>query len=227
MLQLLHQSVFHSAITQWRCRLKTCMKARGRHFEHKQWITVAGWTALLSYTFTAQKTWMTATCTCVHVCHMLIHYVHSCTEYSSQFRLQLSLNVSCVFNLQLLCYNCDKFHSNRFTSVWDILLERGCSISEHSLYGIQTYSPGNSPGLALLADVRHEYWGAPAEVTIQRFSIQICTTETKPNHNPNTNPNPNPKYPTTPLTVAIQVQLSFRIEFPPEHTAYVCGLHLP
>ena len=32
----------------------------------------------------------------------------------------------------------------------------------------------------------------PEKFTIQRFSIEICTIETKPNHNPNTNPNPNP-----------------------------------
>jgi len=32
------ESVIDSAITEWRCRLTACVKARGGHFEHKLWI---------------------------------------------------------------------------------------------------------------------------------------------------------------------------------------------
>jgi len=31
----LDQSVVNLSITEWRCRLRACVKARGGHFEHK------------------------------------------------------------------------------------------------------------------------------------------------------------------------------------------------
>jgi len=81
-----------------------CMKATGRHFEHKLWknklwITVACWIIMSSNIFNP-KIWMTAICTSVHVCHVLINYFHCCTELKFTVQ-QLSLNVLCVFNLWL------------------------------------------------------------------------------------------------------------------------------
>jgi len=71
------------------------------------------------------ETWMTAICTSVRVCHVLINYLHSCTELKFTIQ-QSSLNVLCFFNPQLLCYNCCKFHSNRLRSVRDILQNQKC-----------------------------------------------------------------------------------------------------
>jgi len=58
------------------------VKARG-HFErklwkHKLWITVA----LLDYEINicGSQTLMTAICTSAHVCHVMLHYLHYCTE---------------------------------------------------------------------------------------------------------------------------------------------------
>jgi len=61
-----------------------------------------------------------AICTSVHLCHVLIHYLHCCTGIKFTIQ-QLSLNSLCAFNLQLHGCTCDKFHSNMFRSVWDIL----------------------------------------------------------------------------------------------------------
>jgi len=73
------------------------------------------------------KTWLTAICTSVHVCHVLIHYLQCCTELITFAVQQLSLNVWCVFSLELQGYDCGKFHLNRFRNVWDILQnKRGC-----------------------------------------------------------------------------------------------------
>jgi len=66
------------------------------------------------------KTWMTAICTSVCVCHVIIHYLHRCTEL--KFTVQeLSLNALHAFNLQLQGYNCGKYHLYQFRSVWDTL----------------------------------------------------------------------------------------------------------
>jgi len=49
--------------------------------------------------------------------------LHCCTELSFTVQ-QSSLNALRVFNLQFQGYNCDKFHSNRFSSVGDKLRKR-------------------------------------------------------------------------------------------------------
>jgi len=52
------------------------------------------------------------------VCHMLIHYLHCCTELKFTVR-KLLFNVLCVFTLRRQGYNCGKFHLNRFRNVLD------------------------------------------------------------------------------------------------------------
>ena len=112
------------------------MKARGRHFEHKKWkhklgITDACWTALWVERLQSEDM-NDAICTCMPVCHVLIHYLHCCTELKFTVQ-QLSLNVLYVFYLQLQSCNCSKFHINQFRSVWDILQNRRGVFSEHNV----------------------------------------------------------------------------------------------
>jgi len=51
---------------------------------------------------------MTAVCTSVRVCPVMIHYIHCCTELKFTVQ-QLLLNVLC-FNLQLQGYNCGNYY---------------------------------------------------------------------------------------------------------------------
>jgi len=75
---------------------------------------------------------MTAICTSVHVCRVLLglHHLHYCSELKFselEFTIQqLSLDVLRILNLQLQGQNCAKFHLNRFRNVWDILQNKGC-----------------------------------------------------------------------------------------------------
>jgi len=77
------------------------------------------------------KTWMGAICTSVCVCHVLIHYLHRCTELKFTVH-ELSLNALHAFNLQLQGYSCGKYHLYQFRSVWDTLQNKmGRFFSEH------------------------------------------------------------------------------------------------
>ena len=82
--------------------------------------------------------WETTTCitaisTSVHVCHVLIHYLHCFSELKFKVQ-QLSLNILRVFYLQLHGYNCSKFHSDQFRSVWHTLCQNSCTDKSHSRF---------------------------------------------------------------------------------------------
>jgi len=80
-----HQSVSNSAIREWHCLLKACVKARGGHFEHKLEINrclLDCITRLKHFClkFLIDKDMNDCNCTCVHVCHVLLHNLSRCTQ---------------------------------------------------------------------------------------------------------------------------------------------------
>ena len=67
------QSVINSVFREWCCRLRACVKARGRHFERKLWINYCSLNCIISLKhfwlkFSMHKDMDDCNCTCVCVC---------------------------------------------------------------------------------------------------------------------------------------------------------------